>query len=813
MYILPFKYSLFNFLSNFSWFENICSRHHWNVNSCSRHNWDANSYSRHNWNISDWGRNMIIGLFVGGLCLLGLCLGNFDLAAQDMKIVSGRVLDKTTGKPIDLGQVEVRILGFNTVAQARDVKKSMDEDSNAFVIPDSETHPDDNGYYEITVAPTGAIIFKAEMKDAVLEEVNYRLEINTKIEMGNILQSSTVTVVRDVVGVLDPQGDIDGNYLKARSTISVPANSGKPNARMIVQPVLIDGVSKDTLRYLKPQVVDGNEYALTQERRMAFNTQNDPLWKYKISDTLTKEHQFIYWADTIFLENPNRNYQVKGIIQLEDYNYVYYKKDYFLASSRLRRPLRFLEYSTDAYKLDPNDYKERPRREKRNTAGNISLSFLIGKAELDPSDTSNQTQLDLLKQNLLEIVNGEGSMLKEFHIVGTASPDGRYSTNLKLAQKRMNYALSQITSVLPKHARERVYMTTKAKVASWSEVAKLLEEDSLVVEANEIYKIIKKFPKSHDAQGEQIRRLPYYRSLIYKYLPKLRSVQYKYVHEIFRELTPEEILDKYEHDEDYRSGKKQFALYEYWHLFNMVQDQEELIKLYQRAYNESIQSNGKAWILAANNLAVSYIDKGVVDTCILAPFIDLKIPSTNYKIKKMYSDSYDIINPEAIIANQLIMYLRSYDFRNASRMCQILNNSERNLRLKAFAMCLGGYYKGGKTTEERKRAKEYFSIVESTSAFNKVIMNLAMNTKMNDNIAEAAMKDLDQNNAMTNYLWAIIYGRKGARSKDFMDDMASENYLLEAFRLDPSLIDIAAGDGDIVEDIFKIAKDRYENEK
>ena len=157
--------------------------------------------------------------------------------------------------------------------------------------------------------------------------------------------------------MLDPQGDIEGNWLKARSTIALPENSGKSNARMIVQPVLLDGVTKDTLRYLKPTVMDGGEYRLTQLRRMNYNPALDPLNRWISPDTLTASAQIVNWADTIYLEDPSKNYQVKGIIQLEDYNLPYFRKDYFLASSRLRRPLRFLEYSMDPYMLDPEQYR------------------------------------------------------------------------------------------------------------------------------------------------------------------------------------------------------------------------------------------------------------------------------------------------------------------------------------------------------------------------------------------------------------------------------------------------------------------------
>ncbi len=750
-------------------------------------------------------RKLTVSLMIM-LHLLALPLG-----AQEMKRVTGHVLDKTTGRPIDQQQVSVQVYGFNTVAQAEDVKRQMDGDENTFIVPDSQAFPDDNGYYEITVPETGALIFKAEMKSAVLERVNFRLEINVKIEMGNYIRTSTVTAVRDQVGVLDPQGDIEGNWLKARSVISLPENSGRTNARMIVQPVLLDGVTKDTLRYLKPMVMDGREYRLTQLRRMNYDPSLDPLNRWLSPDTLTAAAQNINWADTIYLENPSKNYQVKGIILLEDYNLPYFRKDYFLASSRLRRPLRFLEYSMVPYSLDPEQYRERARREKRNTAGAMSLNFKVGKAQLADDDAEGRRQIDSVKSVLLGIIHGEGSQLKEFHITGTASPDGSYAGNAALAKKRMEYALNQIVSVLPKAVRDRVYMTTKASVAPWTAVAELLEADSLMLEAKAIRDIVAANPGNPDRQWGRIRALPFYRSVIVDYLPRLRSVRYQYGYEIFRELTPEEILERWRTDGDYRSGKKKLALYEYWHLFRMVRDPEELELLYRRAYDESVEANGKPWILAANNLAASYITRGVADTTLLSGFIDLQTPSVDFRMMRMNGSGYDIVNPEAVVANQMIMYVMSNNFRKAGQLTNILPANEKNRLVRAFALCLGGYYKGGNTPEQRSRSREVFETVSESSPLNRVVLDLAMNTKAYDKLAEEALEALPQDSALTDYLRAVIYCRKGARSHDFMDDMAAEDCLLSCFRKDPSFLDIAAGDGDIVETIMKNARDRYEN--
>ena len=160
------------------------------------------------------------------------------------------------------------------------------------------------------------------------------------------------------------------------------------------------------------------------------------------------------------------------------------------------------------------------------------------------------------------------------------------------------------------------------------------------------------------------------------------------------------------------------------------------------------------------------------------------------------------------------MRAKSYDFRRASQLCRLLNNGagEEYSSIKAYVMCLGGYYKGGDTPEQRAWAKNNLETIMQTTSLNRVIANLALDTKHNDAIAESAMAELPADDALTDYLWAVIYGRKAGRSADVMDDLASEDYLVSCFRKDKSYIDIAAGDGDIVEDTYKNAKARYDEE-
>ena len=242
----------------------------------------------------------------------------------------------------------------------------------------------------------------------------------------------------------------------------------------------------------------------------------------------------------------------------------------------------------------------------------------------------------------------------------------------------------------------------------------------------------------------------------------------------------------------------------------MVTDPEELEQLYERAYRESAQESSKPWVLAACNLAASKIRRGVCDTTLLGRYIDLKTHTTNFSMMRMNGTGYDLVNPEAVVANQLIMYVMANDFPKAGQLANILPENERNSMVRAFALCLGGYYKGGKTAAERSESRRVFELVSSSSPRNKVVLCLAMNAKVYDEMAEAALEDLPAEDALTSYFRCIIYGRKAARTKDFMDDMAAEDALLDCFHKDKSFIDIAAGDGYVVETTYKNAKDRYD---
>ena len=744
--------------------------------------------------------------------VLAACFSSHVLDAQEIKTVTGKILNKTTGKPFD--PQTVTIYTFNTVGEAEDALRAMKE--TGYFFGNLEIKPEADGYYETRVAETGALLVAIiGVDEKPLEKVNYRMVIDFNIVGGNILPPSISTAQVTEPQPIEGENEIQGDTLTATSTIPLPDRFGKTNARLILQPILFSAETSDTIRYLTPRIYDGEQYSLTQNRRMEYDSkENDPLVRFVNPDMpLRADSMIVNWADKIKLPDPSKGYYVEGYLQMEDYNAVYYNDTIMLASPRSRRPLKFLEYSFDQYNLDPNKYKERAQKELRNTSSNISLNFLVNKAQIDEKDTVGMQQLEQLRSDLLGIVKGDGSRLTEFHLKGISSPDGSYNSNLNLAKARMNFAMSQITSVISRHDLDRIFHSTKAEVAPWSAVADILEADSLKTEAADVRAIIEQYPNSHDSQGIRIRRLPYYKEIISPRLSQLRTITYEYKYEINRELTPAEILDRYENDQDYRSGKKKFALYEYWHLFQMVKDKDELFELYKRTYNDSKEVSGTPWALAANNYALGCLEREIIDTTILSPLINAGF-RINIETKRADGTVSSVINPDACVANQIAMLLKSNNFSRASVLVQILPNTDRFRMIKALTMCLCGMYKGGRTFEEQQRNLGYFNLIANSTPRNKVVMSLAMRTPNYDLAAEAAIEELPQDEALTDYFKAIVACRNAERAATsgdaftaFMEEDEAKFWLQSAISKDKNYYHIAESDKDITESVFTMIEE------
>lgn len=723
--------------------------------------------------------------------------GTGTALAQKMVKVSGTVYNIAENRKVPFSDVTVDVYAAKTVAVGEDMKKildSNDQEKTLLLDQEGKTTTDENGYYEILVPDNGALIFKVGLSPSVLKEVRHQMKIDVSIDEGVMLESVTVTAMRLVLKPEPKAPKIIGNMLIPYNTFKLPPYFGNRISRLIIQPYVLDCETNDTITFARPSVYDGKEYALTQERKMGYDMNRDPLRPYIKAEALTTRAMNLDWTDTIIVPDPNRNYSCFAIVNLEDYS-ASNSRTYQINTCQTKRPMKFLQYNLFSEQMDPLQHKERAQIEKRNTSDKIQLSFLINSDQL--TDTpENKQSLAMLRNKLKEIAESPGTVLKEFHVAGTASPDGHYSSNLSLAERRMRKIEQEITSILPQYTLERVYRNPHAEVAPWEEVVKLLERDGKSTEAGKVKEILAKH-KDIGAQGRALKQLDWYATVIVPYLDELRVVNYNCLYEIYREPNDEEVMAQYRE----KGLKGSYTRYEYWKLFQLITDEKELEALYRRAYEESLEQK-HPWALAGNNLAASYLERDTVDTSILEPLIDLSIHSTDYSRMNADGSRTEIVNRLEVVTNQLCMYIKKGDFEHASVLVKILPEDSKFDLLKAYTWALGGYFQGGTTPEEKERAHKTFETIKASSPQNEVVMYMALDNRAGNAAAKASLAKLPQDSALTWYFKATLSAREG--EIEFMNTVIA---LSECFKRDKSFVATAQNDGEFNEDIIQAAMD------
>lgn len=723
--------------------------------------------------------------------------GTGTALAQKMVKVSGTVYNIAENRKVPFSDVTVDVYAAKTVAVGEDMKKildSNDQEKTLLLDQEGKTTTDENGYYEILVPDNGALIFKVGLSPSVLKEVRHQMKIDVSIDEGVMLESVTVTAMRLVLKPEPKAPKIIGNMLIPYNTFKLPPYFGNRFSRLIIQPYVLDCETNDTITFARPSVYDGKEYALTQERKMGYDMNRDPLRPYIKAEALTTRAMNLDWTDTIIVPDPNRNYSCFAIVNLEDYS-ASNSRTYQINTCQTKRPMKFLQYNLFSEQMDPLQHKERAQIEKRNTSDKIQLSFLINSDQL--TDTpENKQSLAMLRNKLKEIAESPGTVLKEFHVAGTASPDGHYSSNLSLAERRMRKIEQEITSILPQYTLERVYRNPHAEVAQWEEVVKLLERDGKSTEASKVKEILAKH-KDIGAQGRALKQLDWYATVIVPYLDELRVVNYNCLYEIYREPNDEEVMAQYRE----KGLKGSYTRYEYWKLFQLITNEKELEALYRRAYEESLEQK-HPWALAGNNLAASYLERDTVDTSILEPLIDLSIHSTDYSRMNADGSRTEIVNRLEVVTNQLCMYIKKGDFEHASVLVKILPEDSKFDLLKAYTWALGGYFQGGTTPEEKERAHKTFETIKASSPQNEVVMYMALDNRAGNAAAKASLAKLPQDSALTWYFKATLSAREG--EIEFMNTVIA---LSECFKRDKSFVATAQNDGEFNEDIIQAAMD------
>lgn len=617
---------------------------------------------------------------------------------------------------------------------------------------------DEDGRYVVKAEKSGSLKYTCIGYEDQTVELKGRQVVNVVLKDA-VFELDEVTVTSKIKDKVVPEPtdiEIKGNYFHLKTRIPVPKELFSTNRRLVIQPSLYD-INDQKRLLMRPMVFDGDAFQITQKRMYHGNEKNDPLHEYiVVKSTPYRQSDVLVYHDSIYIQELKHDYRADVHLAMENYRFVVYRDSFSIARGTVN-PLRFLDYQFSASHITDRRYLPRPVMQLRDTQGEVNLTFVINQADLDDRNPQNQRELNRLNDELAAIEQNPDASLHSFHITGVASPDGSYAANLRLAKMRTDKALERILARLTPESRSSLKVQSDAEVASWDTVVALLRKDSLYTRADEIEELMHQY-KSYRL-NQALKGKPYYQELATRYLPSLRKVRYTYEYSIFRTLTDAEIHQLYQ------QRPQELTRFEYYRMIATAATPAEKERLCREA-----MALHHHFSYAANELAYCMIEQGTPDSRILQPFVSATAPAE-------------------LLSNQIIALLDEGKYASADSLLSFLPETEHFTQLRAITGALAGYH------------TETFDAVAATSPLNKVVMLLAM--KRNEE-AWQQLQTLPVQTAREYYVKAIAANRL-----DYINEALI--CINKALELEPSLIETARLDGDVIDLLPEEQKIKVEN--
>ncbi|MDE7388291.1 MAG: hypothetical protein K2M97_03445 [Muribaculaceae bacterium] len=607
-----------------------------------------------------------------------------------------------------------------------------------------------DGAYAVTLESMDSLIFSSHMFEEFHEPVNDRHSIDVALVPAAMQLDEVVVQAKskkNAVSVEPTELEVDGNYLHFRRTrVKIPKRLFDSHSRMIIQPALYN-VDRRTVSYATPVVFDGRNYAKTQKRMYDwFKDDNDPLTTYQEIKSRGAENE-VFISDSIYVENPNEQFILLMMSSLEDYNRIKYVDTFDIARGTVN-PLRFMKYSLDGVAMNEDQFIPSPEVELCDAAGEMNLLFPVGRSELLLELGNNAAEIDALIGEFRTIEADPDMTLKSFTIYGSASPEGSYETNHKLASARMKSAMQMVLNSIDPSLRRNAEISSEAEVAPWEDVEKMLRADSLNAEADQVAQVLERY-SNPDSRSVAMKRLPFYSTLLVDtYLPRLRRVNYSIISSRYRPLTDEEIAELY------AANPSGLSKYQYYRLYTSLPEgeREPVIRHAVAAHPD--------FVVAATDLAEIMIarnenPKELLDTFFVDPAKWNKLPkSTRY--------------------NMAVACMQSDNYSRADSLLDALPEDPAYHKAKIYCAAFNGRY------------QDVLAEISEDSPLNEVLLLL----KIKDNEHAYRRSKRLGNSAVEEYVKAVAANR--------MDDfMAAIAHLQNAIELDPTLRDVAKTDSDI----------------
>lgn len=371
-----------------------------------------------------------------------------------------------------------------------------------------------------------------------------------------------------------------------------------------------------------------------------------------------------------------------------------------------------------------------------------NIKFLINQANIRKSELKNNSVQEFVE--MLKKINAdrEGFNVQNVEIQAYASPEGGVKLNDKLAGNRKNESEKYVKNTL-KRTKVNADIDAHYTAQDWDGFQKLVAASNLQ-DKEVILRVLSMYEDPQERE-QQIRNMSAgFRELADGILPELRRSRLIINYETIGR-SDEQIKAQYSEDASKLSADE--LLYSAT-LDEPVAKQEEIYKKTAETYPNDYR--------AYNNLAALALAKG--DTA----------KAREYAQK---AASLGANTPEAQ-ANLGLLSLIDGNVQDAERAIAKSSGSESvNQAIGTLAIAKGDY-------------------AQAEKAFAKVNSNTAALAQLLNKNYDAAVKTLDRvenPNAMTDYLHAVVAARRGNK-------FAASSYLKEALQKDPSLKQYAEND-------------------
>ena len=481
------------------------------------------------------------------------------------------------------------------------------------------------------------------------------------------------------------------------------------------------------LRYADGKVAKGNSATFQGEKVMG----NDQTISYKVGGRYTMKTAFDYVPD---MQKSEMYLTFDARIGKKQCDVPAVKvANGVIATSELYKKT----LASESGVIAPDTFQR--VNEKKQEA---NIKFLINQANIRKSELKNNSVQEFVE--MLKKINAdrEGFNVQNVEIQAYASPEGGVKFNDKLAGKRQNESEKYVKGAL-KQTKVNADIDAHYTAQDWDGFQKLVAASNLQ-DKDVILRVLSMYEDPQERE-QQIRNMSAgFRELADGILPELRRSRLIINYETIGR-SDEQIEQQYKDDAAKLSADELL----YLATFDKTPAEQEAI------YTKTTQIYDKDY-RAYNNLAALALAKGD------------KAAAQQYAAK---AASLSNNTPEAQ-ANTGLIALVNGDVQEAERAISKSANSENvKAALGALNIAKGNY----------AQAEQDFGKTNSNTA--------ALAQLLNKNY-DAAAKTLDkvQNpNAMTDYLHAVVAARRGNK-------FAASSYLKEALQKDPSLKQYAEND-------------------